>query len=257
MCGIFAATCVLCPTQRQQESESDMAKRPSKSLPRKKAEASTDGVAAMVNDIAALVQRAMETAMTADDFDRLKNSLAEQANKAEIAGVLMMADLHGEYEEEPIDFVDVPAVRFREFRVLSGWTQSGIAMHMSNLGYGWNRTTVVEIERLRRAIGLEELLALAALFSIPVVHFLVPPDESYVWLPREWKGVGVAAPGDETTAPPGRTISDSEAIELLLGPGATLGKGGLDWELPKKVAFVTGVDERPAIDFWAERLGGE
>jgi transcriptional regulator with XRE-family HTH domain len=69
---------------------------------------------------------------------------------------------------------DVLASRVRAHRERLNWTQDDLAERMTVLGFNWNRVTVAEAEGKGRGrrVTVEELLALAMVFGIGVVHLL-------------------------------------------------------------------------------------
>lgn len=51
-------------------------------------------------------------------------------------------------------------------------TQKGLAERMDELGFGWKRNTVAEVESGKRALSLEEMLGIAILFDVPLAFLL-------------------------------------------------------------------------------------
>jgi transcriptional regulator with XRE-family HTH domain len=104
----------------------------------------------------------------------------------------------------------------RRLRKQARLTQAELAEVMTEAGFRWNRLTVAEVERLLddrtdtrgRRLVLEEVFALAALFGVPVVEFLIPTD--YLDLP-----LGQLPP--------------DVARELVTGEGGVVGAGGPLW----------------------------
>ena len=70
---------------------------------------------------------------------------------------------------------EVLADRVRAHRERLAWTQDDLAEQMALLGFNWNRVTVAEAEGKGRGrrVTVEELLALAMIFGVGVVHLLV------------------------------------------------------------------------------------
>jgi transcriptional regulator with XRE-family HTH domain len=65
----------------------------------------------------------------------------------------------------------------RQLRLLRqgcDWSQKEVADRMSAYGYAWNQSTITRIESASRPLRLNELADLAAMFGVPVTHFLRP-----------------------------------------------------------------------------------
>jgi transcriptional regulator with XRE-family HTH domain len=79
-------------------------------------------------------------------------------------------------EKKPkgVPLAEVVADRVRSHRERLQWTQDELAAQMSLIGFNWNRVTVAEAEGKGRGrrVTVEELLGLAALFGVGVVHLL-------------------------------------------------------------------------------------
>jgi transcriptional regulator with XRE-family HTH domain len=118
-----------------------------------------------------------------------------------------------------------------DLRRISGWSQERLAEAMSQMGFHWNRQTAAESERgVRRRASLEEVLALAALFSVPALQILMPQPGHAIDLNEhltEWDCVLVN--------------------ELMLGRGGMVGEGGAAWRAP--IRACQGVSPRPASDY--------
>jgi transcriptional regulator with XRE-family HTH domain len=69
---------------------------------------------------------------------------------------------------------DVLATNLRAYRLLRGLEQQDIAERMAKLGHPWKRQTVSEVERGRRNVTVDELLALAMTLPVPVWVLLDP-----------------------------------------------------------------------------------
>ena len=126
----------------------------------------------------------------------------------------------------------VVASRLREARATAAWTQATLADAMGRLGFPWARITVAEIEGLRRAVSIEELLGLAILFGKPLVSFIIPAAAERI-------RVGELE------------LRQEEVDELVVGPEG-VGSGETSWELPRRLAGVLDElgDWRPAPDYW-------
>jgi transcriptional regulator with XRE-family HTH domain len=241
---------------RQQEEVSDMGKGPEKALPKNEVQGTETGVEKAVGELVALIQRAYSQTTSSQELEELAQALSDQANMVGVNASIRDARNHDDDYDEPVEMGEVLALRFREARTQAGWTQDGIANYMSGIGFGWNRTTVVEIERLRRAIALDEVLALAAVFALPAIHFFTPAENQAVWLPSEWSGDAKRV-AQQHLVEQGRAISGADVKELLLGPDGSAGHGGTDWELARRVALVGPHDDRPAVELWNAKDGGE
>jgi transcriptional regulator with XRE-family HTH domain len=126
------------------------------------------------------------------------------------------------------DFGEIVADNLRRLRNDAGWTQAQLAEAMSGVGYDWKRITVAEVEGATRKVSLEELLALAALYGVPMATLLVPGVD-YL----RWAG--------------GRSLSPEDVRDLVLGTGARIGDHGPDWGPAMRATGVTvGEDWRPA-----------
>jgi transcriptional regulator with XRE-family HTH domain len=69
---------------------------------------------------------------------------------------------------------DVLAANLRAYRLLRGLEQQDIAERMAKLSHPWKRQTVSEVERGRRNVTVDELLALAMTLPVPVWVLLDP-----------------------------------------------------------------------------------
>jgi transcriptional regulator with XRE-family HTH domain len=210
--------------------------------------------ATLTLDLKEAIDRAKAQAEGSKDLEDLFSLLSFESDLVRDAAQ-READRENADDDEPIELIEVLARRFKELRKESGQTQERIADAMAYLGFGWNRTTVVEIERFRRGIALIEAFALAALFGIPAARFFLPKDTERVWMPKEWD----AGPPDEIGLGggirEGRALSGKQMAELLLGPGGSVAAGGADWQLARAVALVTRRDGRPAVALWNARRG--
>lgn len=59
-------------------------------------------------------------------------------------------------------------------RQAHGWSQEEVARRMAASGYGWHQTTTGKTEIGRRPLRLNEAVALAGIFGIPLQELLVP-----------------------------------------------------------------------------------
>jgi len=128
----------------------------------------------------------------------------------------------------------------KALREEAGWTQAQLAEAMTRLGFDWKRITMAEAEAASRRVTYEELVGLAVLFGVPVVELLIPSE----------------APNDTTLlAWNTGDLTASTVLELLIGSGGALGRGGLAWRAAARAAGrPRGMkDWRPAADLWRTR----
>ena len=88
------------------------------------------------------------------------------------------------------NFPQIAGKRLHEHRSESGFTQERLAVAMQRVGHPrWTRVTCAEVETDRRKFSLSELLALATLFSVPMVEFCSPTSGSTWRIPSSdrWK----------------------------------------------------------------------
>jgi len=135
-------------------------------------------------------------------------------------------------EDESFDFTNVVARRLSEHRRRAGLTQANLAANMKRLGYlKWTRVTVAEIEGGTRKASLDELFALATMYAVPLVEFL---------LPDEWESLKHPFLG---------SVDSSIVREMVMGPS-----DGPDWTPALRVLGLSGsTDWRPARRYWAGR----
>lgn len=112
------------------------------------------------------------------------------------------------------------------------WTQQELADAMNEMGQDWKQVTVADAERASRPIYVDELVALAALFGVPVARLLLPQEQELD------VGDPVAVVGLDTLR------------ELIVGEGGALGEGGPDWQAARSIAGADEDDYRPANDYW-------
>lgn len=68
------------------------------------------------------------------------------------------------------------AERVKALRGRLGWTGQRLAEEMTNVGVGWDRSVVANLEAgRRRFVTIDELFALALVLQVAPVHLLVPP----------------------------------------------------------------------------------
>lgn len=82
------------------------------------------------------------------------------------------------HDEEHIGTLPTPEVlagqELRRLRTVCGWSQEEVARRMADYGYDWHQTTVGRTETATRPLRLNEAVALAALFGIPVTQMIAP-----------------------------------------------------------------------------------
>lgn len=135
-------------------------------------------------------------------------------------------------EVQAVDFTDIVASRLQEHRVMAGITQAYLAAVMKRLGFKWSRMTVTEVEGGSRKVALDELLALAALYAVPMVEFL---------LPYEGESLRYPALGD---------VEGSVVQVMVVGPS-----DGPNWA-PALTLTLDQPDApnwRPAYPYWEKR----
>jgi len=126
-----------------------------------------------------------------------------------------------------VDFSTIIAEGIREQRLKSKMTQAELAVSMARAGFGWKRITVAEIEaaasekpqrrKAARRVSLEELLALAAIFRVPMLPFMVPGPGEYL----AWRH--------------GPSLDPREVLEMLVGRNALVDAAGVSPAVVKKV----------------------
>jgi len=134
-------------------------------------------------------------------------------------------------EGPPLDMGGVVAWNVRALRLQAGWTQVQVAEAMAHAGFDWKRITVAEVEAGSRRVQLDEMLALAALYGVPVVSLLLP-DEDVAVVMRD-----------------GRYLAADVVQELVVGAGGHVGDGGPDWPVAEH-ASRTPEGARPAAEYW-------
>lgn len=135
-----------------------------------------------------------------------------------------------EPERRPIDLGAVVAYNVRALRGEADWSQAALAEAMTRVGFDWKRITVAEVESARRKVQLDEMLAIAALYGVPLVELLLPDDQQ----PVAWVD--------------GHALPAHTVVELVIGYGGEVGDGGPGW-LPAVLAS-GGQTGRPADDYW-------
>lgn len=93
------------------------------------------------------------------------------------SAVRRVADLQrqatGAEPAEPMRMSEAVGRTVKRLRNAADMKQEALGQAMVRLGFDWNRQTVVEVERARRRLTHEELVAMAALFSVPVAELLL------------------------------------------------------------------------------------
>jgi transcriptional regulator with XRE-family HTH domain len=104
-------------------------------------------------------------------------------------------------------------------RTMSRWSQVQLADAMNRLGYAWSRVTVAEIENGSRKVSLDELLALAGLYGLPLIELLRPPKGQCIRLED------------------GRVLDEDASLQMVLGE-ANIRTSAADWSYAAAVANV-------------------
>jgi transcriptional regulator with XRE-family HTH domain len=84
-------------------------------------------------------------------------------------------------QAEPLQAAATVRRRVRELRKAHDWTAERLAEEMAKAGFGWTRQTVTNMETGRRSLGIDELVGLAAVLDVALIHLLVPPYPSPLW----------------------------------------------------------------------------
>jgi len=100
-------------------------------------------------------------------------------------------------DSDQVDLNEIVGYNFRLARELKGWTQQEAAVHLEPyLGQRLPQTSISAIEhayqggdRPRREFDAHELLAFALAFDLPLVWFLLPPEEDRRLLQRAHRRV--------------------------------------------------------------------
>lgn len=198
---------------------------------------------AAIDALAQIIQKGADVA-TGETENLMWSDFADDLTRFYLAAeaVAPEPDERDERDEpEEVTFVDVCAREVRRAREDSGWTQEQLAGAMRKAGYPWQRVTVAEVEGGGRRVSLEELLAVAILFGVPMVRFLLPGSGDYLRLPEGTRCY--------------RTLSHDTVAMLMLGPDSELGAVARTWERPAHVARARGgrPEWRPAPAMWAKR----
>lgn len=61
------------------------------------------------------------------------------------------------------------------------WTAEQFAAEMKSAGFEWTRQTVTNMEIGRRSLSIDELLGVATVLDVALIHLLVPPYPSPLW----------------------------------------------------------------------------
>jgi len=212
---------------RQQECGADVARRQSEALP--------DPVKRHLADLTELLTEAT----TSDSVDPVE-VIRQAATAAEDAArAAVRANRSQQSVLASVTLPEAIARNVRECRVLSGWSQERVAEAMARLGYPWKRITVAEVEGGSRRVGLEELLGIAILFSVPVVDLL------RLKFNEELVIAGVSTP-----------LSAVEVGQVITGPADRPDFDGSAWVLPRLLATLNleADDWRPAKAYWRRTL---
>ncbi len=204
-----------------------MPRRPKRALPPQVAEGHD-----AIGDLLGAVAEGEEV-----QWESLVEALARTLRSAR---ALVPDDEAGDYPRV-VTFGQRVAEEVRRAREDAGWTQAQLADAMREAGHAWSRVAVAEVEAQSRRVSLEELLALAVLFGLPMVRFLLPRPGDCMELSADTRFY--------------RTLDDSAVSEMFLGPGSRLAPVDGAWERPAHVAKVRPgePDWRPAPQLWRNR----
>jgi transcriptional regulator with XRE-family HTH domain len=195
---------------------------------------------AAIDALGRVIQRAADVA-TGETENRMWSGLTDDVTRLYLAAEAVAPAPDDRDMPEEVSFGDVTAREVRRARDDSGWTQEQLGGAMRDAGHPWQRVTVAEVEGGGRRVSLEELLALAIVFGVPMVRFLLPGYNDYMRLPEGTRCY--------------RTIDDDAVADLMLGPDSQLGPVDRTWERPTHVAKASqGRPEwRPAPAMWDKR----
>jgi len=84
-------------------------------------------------------------------------------------------------QAEPLLPSKVVQQRVRELRRAHDWTAEQLAAEMTKAGFSWGRQTVTNFEIGRRSLGIDELIGLAVVLDVALIHLLTPPYPSPLW----------------------------------------------------------------------------
>ena len=182
----------------------------------KNEQALTKKIQQKVAELEAVVEASIESETDREQADR-------SVRNAEAMLQAMMASVRGrlrELEEDqmpPVLFDQIPQLRIKELRVVTGRTQAALASEMENIGFDWKRLTVSDIESQRRAVSLNEIAGLAKILGVPMTDLLTSHDRLV------FVGSEIAWLGMEDEDAVAVALSPAEARELLLGDGSRSG----------------------------------
>lgn len=187
--------------------------------------------ARLLDDLPGVVDGVLEGSDSVERLDALLGTLREAVIREREASDAWAAPI----------WASIPEVVGGNLSVLrsdAGLTQQSLADDMSALGFEWNRFTVAETERaVKRRASFEELVAIAALFAVPVVCLF---DEESTTEVRLTDSLGVR--GDDFA-------------ELLVGHGAKRGTGGSAW-LTARTVVGDRIERPPSVALRDRGTGG-
>lgn len=124
------------------------------------------------------VTAALTRVLSDDGTERFE--LLDESRKALLSAQVLAVQAsvrrhEADREVETLGFPAIVARRLQGHRNEAGLTQADLAAAMQRCGFNnWTRVTVAETEGGSRKVSLDELLALAGLYSVPMIEFLVP-----------------------------------------------------------------------------------
>jgi transcriptional regulator with XRE-family HTH domain len=125
-------------------------------------------------------------------------------------------------------------------RQAAGLTQAELADAMREMGFAWQRQTVARIESGLRTLNVDELVALAAYFEMPIAALLARPEvlgPSTVF--DDWRPVRI---GD-------RLIDVRDWLNVVWQPGRTY-NARADKDTRRGIDAVVGNLSRPWARYW-------
>ena len=128
---------------------------------------------------------------------------------------------------EPEELAGKELERLRNER---GWSQEYVARSMGARGFTWHQTTVGRTERAQRPLRLNEAVALAALFGVPLHSLLSPTAMRAAEIDQE-----IARSETEQKMFEERYVAAGKELEKLEGPhiAAKLKVARLEQELER------------------------
>jgi len=89
--------------------------------------------------------------------------------------------VHDEAVHAQWTVAEVVGSNIAALRTAAGVSLAELAATMTSLGLGWARQTAADVEAGHRQLTIEELVAVAAYFDMPVTTILASPGSSITW----------------------------------------------------------------------------